>query len=77
MTGQFVNGEITRPGARLTLRVPETMTGQFVNGETGQLVEAGRYDGAPGELRELMVPAPHASVALILTGASHEPFGPR
>ena len=65
-----------RPGARLTLGIPETMTGQFVNGETGQPVEAVRYDGVPGAPWDLMVPTEHPSVALILTGASREPSAP-
>ena len=65
-----------RPGARLTLGIPEPMTGQFVNGETGQPVEAVRYDGVPGAPWDLMVPTEHPSVALILTGASREPPAP-
>jgi hypothetical protein len=54
-----------RPGASLTLRLPETMVGALLDVETGAQLEPLRIEGRPPELTRLAIPTGRA-VALVL-----------
>jgi hypothetical protein len=56
----------TRDGARLYVRVPPKMAGTFVDPETGEETPAGTFEGAPGELWQVSVPANKDALLLVL-----------